>query len=247
METAELTYLIQMIDDLKENINEIKSQLKEIDSKTQTPEGNKKELHNALAKAQSEMKVAQLTEENKYFKTPFADLVSIVNASRDALSKNGLSITQETRLNDKGQTYIDTVLRHSSGQSISCQMTLNPPANDIQSVHSHITYVRRMCYSAICGIVTEGEDDDGECSMANHRETMKKGVKLNTKYNPKEQTFEKISKDQLEELEYELSEYEDIAEQILDGLKLQSLADMPKSKYFRALQRIREIKKARNG
>ena len=56
-----------------------------------------------------------------------------------------------------------------------------------------------------------------------------------------------MTKEQLEELEYELADYPDIAEKVLDGLHLQNLADMPKSKYMSSLTRIREIKMVREG
>jgi hypothetical protein len=48
-------------------------------------------------------------------------------------------------------------------------------------------------------------------------------------------------------MEYELAQYDDIAEQVLDGLRIQSIADIPKSKYRAAITRIREIKELRNG
>jgi hypothetical protein len=34
---------------------------------------------------------------------------------------------------------------------------------------------------------------------------------------------------------------------VLDGLKIQALADMPKSKYMVSVERVRAIKNARNG
>ena len=74
-----------------------------------------------------------------------------------------------------------------------------------------------------------------------------KGTALNTKYNPKENKYESITTEQLEELEYELAEFPDIAEQILEGFKIQSLANMPKQKFLPAVSRIREIKLLRNG
>lgn len=73
-----------------------------------------------------------------------------------------------------------------------------------------------------------------------------KGPALTNKYNPKEQSYETVTREQLEELEYELAEYPDLAEEILGKLHLQSLADLPKSKYQVSLNRIREIKNARN-
>jgi hypothetical protein len=136
---------------------------------------------------------------------------------------------------------------HSSGQWKLSKFRMVPPKNDVQAISSYCTYVKRMCYASLIGVVTGDEDDDGEVATATTRETMAKGVALNTKYNPKEINPEVVSADQLAELEYELAEHSDIAEQVLEGLKIQSIADMPKIKYHVALKRIREIKLLRNG
>ncbi len=62
-------------------------------------------------------------------------------------------------------------------------------------------------------------------------------------------TYETITREQIEEIEYELADpqFHDIVPQILDGLKIQSIADMPKSKFLIAIRRIREIKQLRTG
>lgn len=206
-----------------------------------------KELFAALAKAQSEMQVAGLKSENPYFKSRYADLAEIVRVSRPALTKNGLSVIQQILPNDDGQNILHTILTHASGQWIESRMRILPSKPDVQSLASYITYLRRYSYAALCGIVASNEDDDAEVAVATDRDVLAKGVAINTKYNPKEESYESISRDQLDELEYELAEYPDIAEQILEGLKIQSLADMPKTKYGVSIRRVREIKNVRNG
>jgi hypothetical protein len=205
-----------------------------------------KDLAAALAKAQAEFDAAPLNKVNPYFKSSYADLASIVAVSRPALTKYGLSVTQEVSNDDSGALWLITELMHASGQWKHSRFRMIPPKNDIQAISSYNTYCKRMCYASLIGVVVGDEDDDAENAVATTREVMAKGVALNTKYNPKEMNPEVITKEQLEELEYELSEYSDIAEKVLEGLKLQSLADMPKTKYMIALQRIREIKLLRN-
>ena len=204
------------------------------------------ELFAALSKAQAEMKPAGRNSENPYFKSLYADLAEIVRVSRPALSKYGLSIIQQVLQTPEGQNILHTILAHSSGQWISSQMRIIPSKTDIQSFASYLTYLRRYSYAALVGVVASNEDDDGEIAVSETRELFAKGTALNNKYNPKLNTMETITKEQLEELEYELTEYPDIAEQVLDGLKIQSLADMPKSRYHNSTLRIREIKNARN-
>ena len=54
---------------------------------------------------------------------------------------------------------------HASGQWIKSKARHNPPKNDIQSLASYNTYLKRMCYTSIIGLAT-GEDDDGEAAVA---------------------------------------------------------------------------------
>jgi hypothetical protein len=205
-----------------------------------------KELFGALSKAQSEMRVAGNSSENPYFKSRYADLAEIVRASRPALTKYGLSVILQILPNDEGANIMHCILCHSSGQFIRSSMRILPIKNDIQSLGSCITYLKRYLYAAMVGVVTSDEDDDGERLMQTVREDAAKGTSLNAKYNPKDESHATVTREQLEELEYELGEYPDIGEQVLEGLRILTLADMPKSKYQVSLNRIRQIKQSRN-
>ena len=200
-------------------------------------------LFTALAKAQSEMPIAGLTSTNPYFKSKYADLAEFVRASRPYLTKNGLTVVQKI-ISDDGPSILYTKLGHSSGQWLESRMRIVPPKNDIQTLGSYITYLKRYSYASLVGVVSGQEDDDGEIAMVNTRDVIAKGPSI--KYNPKDQSFDTITREQLDEMEYELSEYPDIADQVLNGLQIQSLADCPKSKYQVSMTRIREIKKLRN-
>lgn len=136
------------------------------------------ELFNALAKAQGEMEEAKTDSKNPFFKSNYADLASIIRASRKALAKYGLSVAQPVRT-FQGKRYLFTRLGHASGQWIEGGIPLSPPKEDIQSLGSYITYLRRYCYAAMVGVVASGEDDDGEKAM--NRKTVDKIVH----YEPK--------------------------------------------------------------
>lgn len=206
------------------------------------------ELFSALAKAQAEMQSAELDSENPYFKSKYADLKSIVKATRPALTKHGLSVIQQVIHNDDSANILITILGHTSGQWIESRMRILPSKPDVQSLASYLTYIRRYAYSALICCTTGAEDDDAEVAVATSRELLAKGTAINTKYNPKEQgNFDVISKDELEEINYELAEYPDVAELVLEGLKIQNLADIPRAKYRASITRIREIKNLRNG
>lgn len=120
------------------------------------------QLATALAKAQGEFTVANKDKNNPFFKSKYADFESIVAASRPALSKNGLSVVQNVYRFDDGNHYLVTLLLHASGQWIKSKAQHNPQKNDIQSLSSYNTYLKRMCYSSMLGVVTGESDDDGE-------------------------------------------------------------------------------------
>lgn len=125
------------------------------------------ELAKALSKAQGKMSHAIKETTNVYFRSKYADLASVVDASRPALVDNGLSIVQYTRGN-----VLYTMLLHSSGEWIRGHIELKPmrqakdkgweDSHDPQSYGSCITYARRYAMAAITGVATE--DDDGNAA-----------------------------------------------------------------------------------
>lgn len=130
------------------------------------------QLATALAKSQSEMDFATKNSKNPFFKSNYADFESIVSASRPSLTKYGLSVTQipTTIIHENSDqisniSWLSTILMHSSGQWIRSDMPYNPPKSDVQSLSSYNTYLKRMCYTSIVGVVTS-DDDDGEAAVA---------------------------------------------------------------------------------
>lgn len=117
------------------------------------------ELFKALSIAQSEINVALKSSSNPFFKSSYANLQSIIESSRPALCKQGLSVLQQM-VSENGTDYLVTVLGHSSGQWISSRMKVTPQKSDPQSLGSYITYLRRYMYAALVGVY-DGEDDDG--------------------------------------------------------------------------------------
>jgi hypothetical protein len=241
---------VNLLKTLLEEIQKISSQVKELsqapkpkDRPNRSSECDK--LFEALSKAQSEMLIADRDSNNPYFKSKYADLASITRASRPYLTKHGLCVCHQVEQTEEGQNILVCILGHSSGQYLESRFRILPQKPDIQSLGSHITYLRRYSMVSLLGIADA--DDDGEMAMVEFREKTSKGTALNTKYNPKEESYETISKDQINELEYILAEFPDLTEQVLSGLHLQSLADMPKSKFRASIERIREIKLARSG
>lgn len=185
------------------------------------------ELYGALAKAQGEMDLAKLSAVNPFFKSNYADMASVVKASRGALSKHGLCVIQ--RLLWDGMLMLKTRLGHSSGQYVESVVPIEPVKKDVQSFGSYITYMKRYAYMAIVGVAGGEEDDDGEAEMHEVRKA--------------EKTESKISKSQLQILATELDGSDDLLEQILNLAKISKLADLPTSRYTGVINWIRDQKK----
>lgn len=114
----------------------------------------------ALSKAQGEIKAAVKDSDNPFFKSKYADLASVWDACRKALSDNELAVVQTT-VNGEGCT-VETTLIHSSGEYVGGVLYLKPVKDDPQGVGSAITYARRYGLAAIVGIAPE--DDDGNAA-----------------------------------------------------------------------------------
>lgn len=120
-------------------------------------------LAKSLKELQQQLKPVTKDKTNPFFKSRYADLESVVEASRTPLYKNGFSVTQLISHTGTDST-LETVLLHESGEWISSEMKLYMTKSDPQAQGSAITYARRYALMAIIGMVAEGEDDDGEKS-----------------------------------------------------------------------------------
>lgn len=131
------------------------------------------ELATALAKCQGEMEPAIKDSINPHFKSKFATLYSIWQACRLPLSKNGLSVVQTMDfINDK--LCLTTKLLHSSGQWLSSVTPVISAKNDAQGIGSALSYFKRYSLSAMLGICTADEDDDGNDAMPKNTEAKAK-------------------------------------------------------------------------
>ena len=126
-----------------------------------------KELATAMAKAQGQIKTALKDSKNPHFKSSYADLTSVWDACREALTKNGFSVIQRTDFEAGGEVWLETMLLHSSGEHVSSRYPLRPAKQDPQGFGSAITYARRYCLAAIVGVVADEDDDGNAASQRN--------------------------------------------------------------------------------
>jgi len=124
------------------------------------------ELAPALHAAQSEMGPAILDSTNPAFRSKFASLSSVLNASVPVLNKHGISVQQHAGFNDETKlVQVTTVLMHKSGQraSSTCGLPLGGK-RDGHAYKSATTYLRRIALIGICGLAEA--DDDGNATVA---------------------------------------------------------------------------------
>jgi hypothetical protein len=138
------------------------------------------ELFTALAQAQAEISAAVADKENTHFGFKYADLDSCWEACRKPLTDNELSIIQIPSVGESGAVNMETILGHSSGQSISSHYSMHPDKGGPQALGSCMTYLRRYMLCAMVGI--SQEDDDANMASADPDE------------------YERISKTQVDEI-----------------------------------------------
>lgn len=117
------------------------------------------ELAAALAKAQSEIQNVAKGKEGYGYK--YADLASVLEIARPALSKNGIALIQSASYADQSVS-VTTTLAHQSGQwigaTIAMPVQVGKGMSYAQAIGSVITYARRYLLAAMVGIAQEDND-----------------------------------------------------------------------------------------
>ena len=118
-------------------------------------------LAGAMLAVQAGLAPALKDADNPFTRSRYATLNSVMEACREALTSNGIWLTQFPVPADPGFLGLVTKLVHAAtGQWQSSFLVMPLPKADPQGYGSAITYARRYAISALVGIVTE-EDDDG--------------------------------------------------------------------------------------
>ncbi len=120
-------------------------------------------LFKALAIFQGNLENVEKAKAGHGYK--YATLGNCIDAAKPELKANGLSVIQLMGSDDKGDTTMETVLGHSSGEYISSVCTLpiaklagGGAGNPAQVMGASITYMRRYQYAAIIGLAQDDTD-----------------------------------------------------------------------------------------
>lgn len=114
------------------------------------------ELAKALAQAQAEMDNAVKDSTNPHFKSKYADLASIRDATKP-IYKHGLSVVQQV-LSTADAVGVRTMLLHGSGEWIASRAYVKSLQPGPQAAGAVITYLRRYMLAAILGIAQDDDD-----------------------------------------------------------------------------------------
>lgn len=90
----------------------------------------------------------------------YGNLAECYNATKEALEKNGLYITNQVVVSEGFKRSLIAKLRHTSGQWISSTIDLPDSHVNFQETGKGLTYMKRYLYCALLGI-TEGEEVNG--------------------------------------------------------------------------------------
>jgi hypothetical protein len=155
---------------------------------TQSP--GLKNLFTAMAKAQAQLETASRDKDNPFFKSKYADLGEVWKACRTALTSNGISVLQFPIHSEDGKVHLETILAHSSGESISRTFSVPVVKQDAQTYGAAITYLRRFSLASVVGVVSEIDDDGATASG-----TTKPGIGV---HKPTEGAKQTLSNAQIE-------------------------------------------------
>jgi len=131
------------------------------------------ELSESFAKAQAKFGAAIKVSLNPAFKSKYADLASVIDATLEHLNAEGIGVMQHPALDYKPAgdgveafVTVTTRLQHRSGQWMESDVSLPAVMRDrfdAQSVGSAITYACRYALRSIC-TVPQADDDANAAS-----------------------------------------------------------------------------------
>ncbi len=125
------------------------------------------QLSSAFSAAQGQIKGAAKSSSNPFFKSKYADLASVWDSCREALTSQELSVSQWPVPGG-----LITMLSHSSGEWMACFTAMQAKDDSPQAIGSAITYARRYALAAVVGIPQV--DDDAESAMGRSQPMDKK-------------------------------------------------------------------------
>lgn len=121
-------------------------------------------LDAALAKAQASVQAALKDKVNPAFRSKYADLSAVWEACREALTDNGVNVTQWPLHSEDNRLHLVTRLG-CEGEWMQAEFSLPVGKQDAHGYGSATTYAKRFALAAAVGVVAD-EDDDGNAASS---------------------------------------------------------------------------------
>lgn len=121
------------------------------------------ELAKALAAAQSEMRHPLKKQENPHFRSRYADLAEVIDAT-DTLNRHEIAVMFSAPAEQADSVRIVIMFAHSSNQWQEGTLDVPLPAVTAQGLGSACTYGRRYLLSGMCNVASDDDDDGNEAS-----------------------------------------------------------------------------------
>lgn len=136
----------------------------------------------ALLKAQTGMGNASKDAKNPFYKSKYADLNSIREATMPRLNEQGITVLQPLGRDEFG-FYVETTLVHESGEFVSSRTPIvSAKQNDPQALGAAISYARRYDLQSL--VCVGAEDSDAEGAMDRSPKAEDKPTVVKSSFRP---------------------------------------------------------------
>lgn len=217
---------------LEAKLDKIKSLLSSLEEKfvfnDRYESENTDQINEALAKSQSEYPKIILNRKEEQLNRAYTDLDNIMNKIRPILGKNGISVTQRTKLTDEGKVTLQTRIWHSSGQWIESREKVAITDNDFDLYNSMLNEIKKIQIMCILNITIANDEFDDNAYFA--MKDYYNNPDFNN-YDPKKQSFNTITSKQTDTLLTLCSYVPGMENKILKTYKIKSISDLPKNQY----------------
>lgn len=129
----------------------------------QLSEDGRAALFAAYVKAQAGMGAVFKDAANPAFKSKYASLAAVNDATIPAFNAQGLAIVQAPSF-DGEMLSVETYVIHTDGGWLKSTLSVRPAKIDAQGIGSAVTYLRRYGLMAMAGV--SPEDDDGNAASS---------------------------------------------------------------------------------
>lgn len=135
------------------------------------------ELNKAFAAARKEIKNPSFDSENPHFRSKFASLQAVMNATIPKLAEHGISVHQDLQTADGGIACYTHLCHESGEEKVYGPLVIPFTKHDAQGYASASTYARRYHLMGVVGVVGDNDDDGNAAS-----ESAFKSKQAKTKY-----------------------------------------------------------------